>query len=228
MMDLNSSDIDVEQLDLCRSGDRLNLWLSPDQSFVNAYRRGSGGGQGRVATFNCGDNPALLGLMTEGRVVSLTVEFRSERSGAHTVHSFAFVLHTIAAQEARTAQEEALAKRKKQLLAPSKPTKPIVSEIRAPEEVTFRVGQQLTFRDQPVDHYARSPLASLEFIIGPNQPLALLRANAEQRMRMLRAHFSGFTLHVQVSEVSPEPVYSGDGRSTWKEACATVQVSFTK
>jgi hypothetical protein len=100
--------------------------------------------------------------------------------------------------------------------------------MRAPEVVPFHEGQQLTFKSESIDHYATSPSANLEFIVAPALPLAFVKASAGQRTRILRAHFSGFTIHAQVSKVSPDPVYAGDSDSIWKEASATVQISFTK
>lgn len=221
MMSLRFGEIDAEQLAHCRSGDRINLWLSPDQSFVNAYRRGSVGGQGRVATLYCKDNPRLLDVMTKGRPAWLTVE-------RHTDSTYAVDLHTTTAEEVRTREREAEDQRGKELLTPYRPKKPIVVEMRAPEAVSFQEGQQLTFKSESIDHYATSPSANLEFIVAPGLPLAFVRAGAGQRTRILRAHFSGFTIHAQVSKVSPEPVYAGDADSIWKEASATVQISFTK
>ena len=221
MMDLHFSDIDAEQLAQCGSGDRLNLWLSPDQSFINAYRRGTVGGQGRVATLYCKDNPRLLDVMTEGRPVWLIVECRTDSS-------YAFDLHMTTAEEVRTRQKEAEDQRRIELLTPYRPKKPIVVEMRAPEAVSFQEGQRLTFKGESIDHYAISPAANLEFIIAPAAPLAFLRAGADQRTRILRAHFSGFTIRAQVTKVSPEPVNAGDACSIWKEASATVQISFTK
>lgn len=220
-MDLRFSEIDIEQLAQCESGDRLSLWLCPDQSFVNAYRRGTVGGQGRVASLYCKDNPWLLEVMTKDRPVSLIVECRTDSS-------YTFSLHMATAEEVRTWQKEAEDKRRSELLTQYRPKKPIVVEVRAPEVVSFQEGQQLTFKDESIDHYAISPSASLEFIIAPTAPLAFLRAGADQRMRILRAHFSGFTIHAQVSKVSPEPVYTGDAGSIWKEASAFVKISFIK
>jgi DNA polymerase-3 subunit epsilon len=222
MMDLHFSDIDAEQLAQCRSGDRLNnLWLSPDQSFVNVYRRGTMGGQGRVATLYCKDNPGLLDVMTEGLPVWLILECRTD-SG------YVFELHMTTSEEVRTQQKEAGDQRRIELRTPYTPKKPIVVEMRAPEAVSFQEGQQLTFKGESIDHYAISPSANLEFIVAPPAPLAFLRAGPAQRTRILRAYFSGFTIHAQVTKVSPEPVNAGDASSIWKEASATVRITFTK
>jgi hypothetical protein len=159
--------------------------------------------------------------MTEGRPVWLTVERRTDSS-------YAFELHMTTAEEFLTQQKQAEDQRRIKLLTPYNPKKPIVVEMRAPEAVTFHEGQQLTFKDESIDHYAASPSAALEFIIAPAAPLAFLRAGAEQRIRILRAHFSGFTIHAQVSKVSPELVNAGDAESIWKEASATVTISFTR
>lgn len=221
IMDLYFSDTDAEQLALCESGDRLNLWLSPDQNFVNAYRRGTMGGQGRVATLYCKDNPRLFDVMTEGLPVWLTVDRR-------TNSSYAFELLRTTAEELRTQQKQAEDQRRIELLTPYSPKKPIIVEMRAPEAVSFHEGQQLTFKAESIDNYATSPSTKLEFIVAPAAPLAFLRAGANQRTRILRAHFSGFKIHAQVTKVSSEPAYSGDADSIWKEASATVQISFTK
>lgn len=41
MVDIIFSNVDMLELVQCEHGDELNLWICPDQSFVNAYRQGT-------------------------------------------------------------------------------------------------------------------------------------------------------------------------------------------
>lgn len=214
--------VNIEELDFVILGDHVNLWASVDApTKVVIFRRGSIGGQGRLGLVP----RSCATLIADQRSLNLPIETEVIEK---TSSSCRIGCRLVQAEERNRAIEEERGKLRAEFTKPYRPKKPIVVEMSAPEAVTFQEGQQLKFKDESVDHYAVSPSVKLEFIIAPNAPLAFLRAGADQRTRILRAHFSGFTIHAQVSKVAPEPVYAGDRDSIWKEASATVQISFTK
>lgn len=80
LLKINVFSQDDEVLARCDIGDSLNLWTKEGHDFINAYVRGSIGGNGRALQFVKSANKTLLTLMSPGNRGELVVSRRTESS----------------------------------------------------------------------------------------------------------------------------------------------------
>ena len=69
---------DPEQLRLCNAGDPLKLWTKPDYPYINAYRKGSAGGQGKTLWFGKEENPEFAAMLESGEKLWIEIERSNE------------------------------------------------------------------------------------------------------------------------------------------------------
>lgn len=223
----------------CETGHRAEIWTKPDLGFINIYLDGFEIGQGKVAVLMKADNPHLTKMIANR--VALFAEIVKE-----SPTRFQIVLKELSSQEvwqlvaearqfsessefiSRLAERHAQELTVQKLLAPYRPTTLEIScDIRSPSPVRFALNESLNFRPQTVEHFAATHCDYLLFKSTSDGKVGYIKAPADVKKRLLRAHFSGYELRAQVVGVSDE-VCSHSLASIWEEYEAAVLIYITK
>ncbi len=203
-----------------RPGDKLKLWTTPEHEWINAYRPGSVGGDGKVGTLSKAENRKVAAALAEGLPVWLEV---LSISGIE----MSLKANFRSREEVAAEKSSAASKLKTELLKPLRKHEPMSIELRAPEGFEFKVGQRYAIDIPPIDEYVLKPPLDVS-LISPDGVHVRAIPPAPQRRLLLRAHFGDMVVHMLVVAVASEPAYAGDRTSVWKEAVATARVVTVK
>jgi hypothetical protein len=212
------ADLDAEQLSMCQVGDAIKLWARPELDFINAYRPGTTGGQGKIGTLLKAENPRLASALAEGLPAWIEV------SGIEG-HQMHLVAKASTREEVEAEKQSAAARLKRELSVRPRKLPPMSIEVRGPEAFKFSVGQRLRLAAPGLDAYVCAPTLDIHMA---DEHGNVLRAaiSAPSRKLLLRALYAGVNMQILVVAVATEAAYAGDSEGVWKEAAATARVVF--
>jgi hypothetical protein len=212
---LRLTELDFAELASCRLGDELKLWTSPNLDWINVYRPGSVGGDGRVGRLEKRENQRVAMLLEEGLPVWLEV---LECDGETLRVEVKYKTHEDVSEDAAAAALRLRA----ELLRPLRKHEPISIEVRSDEGFVFKLAQRYTLNVPNVDRYCAQPTLDIPLRGADGTPARGIPP-AAQRKLILRAHYSGFDIHLLVVAIGDGQAYAGNRDRIWNEAAATVR-----
>lgn len=202
-----------DQLRECEDGDSFSLWTRPEVNFIYAYRSGTVGGHGKVATISKLENPELAEMLDIGWSVDLTLI----KSGAVLKFELTAEPPEIVAQRAAAYRKGFREEARRLLTSSYRPVKrEITVQVRSREGRKFRVGELMSMPNRPLEKYLEELSYEVRFV-GESGAVGWVRATTEIRQRILRAYFNGYQVSGVVTAVSTQPMYGGDQEKIWKE-----------
>jgi hypothetical protein len=212
-----------DQLRECEDGELFALWTKLEVEFIYVYRKGTGGGQGKIATISKLDNPRLVEMLDTSWSIDLSL---MKTAAGPKFQLIAHPPEVVAEQDAmdnKVRREQA----HKLLTSAYRPVKRELNvQLRSREGRQFQVGENVSMPLKSIEKY----LDELSYdvrLVGESGTVGWVCAPAEIRQRILRAQFSGYQISGVVIAVSPQPSYGGNQEKIWKEEECTANIFLT-
>jgi hypothetical protein len=209
-----------DQLRECEDGELFALWTKLEVEFIYVYRKGTGGGQGKIATISKLENPRLVEMLDSGWSIELSL---MKTAAGPKFQLIADPPEVVAEQDAvdmKVRREQAY----KLLTSAYRPVKRELNvQLRSREGRQFQVGENLSMPLKSIEKYLDELIYDVR-LVGESGTVGWVCAPTEIRQRILRAQFSGYQIRGVVIAVAPQPVYGGNQEKIWKEEECTANI----
>jgi hypothetical protein len=232
-------EINEALLRACQTGHRAEIWTRHDYEFINIYLDGFELGQGKVAALLKSENPRLVQMIqsrislfaeivreTESRFQIQFKESSAEDVWAAVAQARAISDSAEGLQQAAQRGMQALILQK--LMAEFKPKSlHLECTIRTPCPVRLDVGDALILKENTAQYYAETQCRYIILHSPTTQKTGYIKAGADIRNRILKAHFNGYAVTARVVGVVDE-IQSHALASIWEECEALIEVNLSK
>ncbi|MFT0532426.1 hypothetical protein ACMHYJ_06265 [Castellaniella hirudinis] len=206
----------------------LSLWTKPDLRQINAYVRGSIGGQGLAFSTFKDQNPVLATAM-EGGLRPVAQVCRNANGQIH-IEAIWPTEQEIEAE--RLQREHEIAEHRRQFLndirKPYKPKSTLKAWVRTTGDKPLPLSMTMSLVDQPIGSYEKHGSDAIQFVAdGFDQPISIYGDKA-YATKIIRASLSGFrvTATVITSIEKPQWLNASPTFEGIKTYPAEVEVSY--